>query len=183
MTSARQSVIGEYHGQSFFFNQMSSKMRAGEKMTITIASADWRTSWPVVNGLLERIPEWKHDQRPASNHWAARGTRDKSLLILASHDGTPVGFQAGYVTTTTHRHGYLWIAGVLPDYRNQGVMTRLFKCVGEHARDHWQVGSVELDTGTAYPDMLKLVAKIGFKQESTTPSPQDMRFRIQAQHL
>ncbi|KVC51505.1 hypothetical protein WI72_24240 [Burkholderia ubonensis] len=61
-------------------------------------------------------------------------------------------------------------------------MTRLFKCVGEHARDHWQVGSVELDTGTAYPDMLKLVAKIGFKQESTTASPQDMRFRIQAQH-
>ncbi|MBZ5788767.1 GNAT family N-acetyltransferase [Burkholderia contaminans] len=130
------------------------------------------------------MPEWQHKDRPTSLAWAARRLREQSTLVLASHNDVPIGFQAGYVDSNYQRHGYLWVAGVLPAYRKQGIMTSLLRFMGNVARQDWLVGTVELHSGTSYPDMLSLLSKMGFACPPGTPlSPYAMPFRISAHNL
>jgi len=60
--------------------------------------------------------------------------RHNVCILLASLAGRPVGFTAGFeLKPATY---FSWIAGVLPDYRRQGIATQLIQGLQAWAQDH-----------------------------------------------
>lgn len=47
-----------------------------------------------------------------------------SLVLLAYHNGKPVGFKAGYARGP-EGHFYSWMGGILPQFRRQGLALEL----------------------------------------------------------
>ncbi len=80
-----------------------------------------------------RIPEF--DEGRLDDKYADKAVDDRDPLVLvADREGTAAGYLVAY-----DRHGdgsyYVWMAGVVPDHRREGVMTALFRRTEDVAAD------------------------------------------------
>ena len=72
------------------------------------------------------IPEFKSDGVSLDKNYFSERIKDKNPAILVAYIGTiPVGYLVAYEAEDNSL--YCWMAGVRPDYRNNGVLTELMK--------------------------------------------------------
>jgi GNAT superfamily N-acetyltransferase len=84
----------------------------------------------------------------------------ESLILIAKIDDNPAGFAIRY---DRYNDGslYAWILGVLPQYRQQGVMTALFNYTYDWAKEH-NYKSIKVKTQNFRRPMLHALIKEGF---------------------
>ena len=67
------------------------------------------------------VPEF--DRKTTKQEMVERLTDLPQLVLVAYADGKAVGYQIGYQISQSEF--YIWLSGVLPEYRNQGIANAL----------------------------------------------------------
>jgi RimJ/RimL family protein N-acetyltransferase len=93
--------------------------------------------------------------------------QENTVILAAENDGRLVGYLmaiGGSVKRT--RHSAYLVAGILKDFRGQGVGTALFQSIVEWAKNH-DVSRLELTAVTSNTAGIALYQKSGFEIEGT----------------
>lgn len=90
-----------------------------------------------------------------------------SLILIASHQGHPVGFKVGYQRDDDSSF-YSWMGGVLLDYRRQKVALQLADKQEQWARERGYQ-KITFKTRNLNIGMLTLALKNGFKISRISP--------------
>lgn len=82
--------------------------------------------------VQDQIPEF--DEGDFEQRYRDRIPENDSLILLAELDGGKAGYSVAYDKFGDNSF-YLWMAGVVPEARRKGVMTRMLERVEEVASD------------------------------------------------
>jgi len=109
--------------------------------------------------IHKKIPEFR--ETPADKLLGAERYKGKKTLFLAAYIGKkPVGYMTAY-DRFADKSFYCWMTGVIPEYRNHGVlsamMNYLFKWAGLN-----QFSKIKLKTRNERREMLAYLVKRGF---------------------
>ncbi|MDY6769962.1 MAG: GNAT family N-acetyltransferase [Candidatus Nanohaloarchaea archaeon] len=117
------------------------------------------TSFEEADAVHQHIPEFGDDHLQ-QNH-AEKGVpgADPTYLV-ASHDGEPAGYLIAYDKFQDGSY-YVWMAGVRPDHRRNGVMSALVSDVLDIARDRGY-DSVKIKTRNERRGMRHFLIDHGF---------------------
>lgn len=102
--------------------------------------------------LSKQIPEF--EQATTLERLQSRLDGVVSLILVATFEGTAVGYKVGYqITEDTF---YSWLGGVIPKYRKHGVATLLL-----HFQEKWVRDSgykqIKVKSMNCFPGMLNLL--------------------------
>src|SRR5205085_2484852 len=85
--------------------------------------------------------------------------RYNQMTLLANLDGRPVGFIVGFeLKPSTY---YIWMCGVLPDFRGLGVAHQLMTAMQEWAAEH-EYPHVRLECHNRHREILRLAVDLGY---------------------
>ena len=105
-----------------------------------------------VLAINERISEF--ERKTSYQEMIERLKGKKHLVLVAKVSGNPVGYQLGYEINKDEY--YIWLAGVIPSFRNQGVASAL-----QQQQEIWakQAGfkGLSVKSMNRYPHMLRLL--------------------------
>lgn len=79
--------------------------------------------------------------------------RYNSVILVASIEGRPVGFLIGFELKPTVF--FVWLVGVLPDFRRQGIASQLFEAAQAWARENEYV-AVRVECHNQHRSLLHL---------------------------
>ena len=130
--------------------------------------------YPLIQVLRDTIFGDRPDLHPHSVEQTLAGRNDV-LALIAHLEGNPVGYQIGYAESPTTYH--LELAGVLADYRRQGLGTRMLDYhVGVARSRSYQRLTVGPFDPSRVPDALPFALRRGFRQAGVTG---DERVRLE----
>ena len=109
--------------------------------------------------IHQQIPEFEL-QSSTYDQWIERLNHVQHPLILIAYiDNHAVGYMIGYERYSSH---YIWLAGVLPNYRRQGIFRHLLTRV-----EQWAIqgnyNSLTIKTRNRFKSMLLLLIANDFK--------------------
>ena len=109
-----------------------------------------------VFSLHQQIPEFEIDSTTRDRLIQRLHEAKHPITLLAKINGQPVGYVIGYERYSSY---YIWLAGVLPDQRRQGVLAQLIVRMEHWAREH-DYSSLTIKTRNRFKSMLLfLIAK------------------------
>lgn len=109
-----------------------------------------------VFSLHQQIPEFEIDSTTRDRLIQRLHEAKHPVTLLAKINEQPVGYVIGYERYSSY---YIWLAGVLPDYRRRGVLAQLIVRMELWAREH-NYSSLTIKTRNAFKSMLLfLIAK------------------------
>lgn len=122
-------------------------------MKLIIENADWDE----VIAVNLQIEEFK-DKYPKEIF--IQRCNDKDFIALkASVDDKVVGYSVSY--EASNDDFYIWMAAVLPNYRNQGILTSLISQIFDYAKNN-NYKKVTIKTRNDKREMLSFLVKNGF---------------------
>ncbi|MEO3682437.1 GNAT family N-acetyltransferase [Shewanella vesiculosa] len=114
-----------------------------------------------VDEVLEvdaQIPEF--DGRTTASKLMAKLTGKAHLILIASHNMKPIAYKIGYEISNTEF--YSWLGGVDPNYRKQGVATKLREQQELWALNHGY-SAISVKSMNQYQAMLQLLISSGYQ--------------------
>lgn len=105
----------------------------------------------------ELIPEF--DSQPIE-YFTDRYEGSEHILLVAFADNAPAGYLIAY-EKPKEECMYVWMAGVVPEYRRSGVLTELMEYVEEWSRESGY-GLLRIKTRNSRREMLSFLVKRGF---------------------
>jgi len=108
----------------------------------------------------ESIPEFMEHFPYTLETFDERTAGKKTLCIIGYLDGKPAGYIVGYEKENDGSF-YCWMAGVIPDYRRNGVLSALMKYQSDWAKKQgYKV--LKIKTRNNRREMLSFLVKQGF---------------------
>ena len=105
------------------------------------------------------IPEFQHDPH-IRDQWLERLDQvQQSIFLVAYVDQCPAGYLIGYERYNSY---YIWLAGVLPSYRRQGLLVQLLQPLEQWAIQK-QYPSLTIKTRNSFKSMLLFLIVHDFK--------------------
>lgn len=105
------------------------------------------------------IPEFQYNSTIREQFLERLERVRRSIILVAYVDQCPAGYVIGYERYNSY---YIWLAGVLPVYRRQGILVQLFKHVEQWAQDQ-QYHSLTIKTRNCFKSMLLFLIVHDFK--------------------
>ena len=129
----------------------------------------WPVEKEVLAGIESRIPEFDEQKVEEGYYRKLCDIYGDALILVAYHKDTPIGFSASYMNEPEYRYRFdgrvnldLWIACVVPEHRNTGLMSCMMDLTGWWADDEDKgYKSMTLKTYPRFPDMIRLAEKKG----------------------
>ncbi|MGL4476149.1 MAG: GNAT family N-acetyltransferase [Shewanella sp.] len=122
-----------------------------------------------------QIPEF--DGRTTANKLMATLTAKAHLILIASHNDKPMAYKIGYEISDTEF--YSWLGGVAPNYRKQGVATKLREQQELWALNHGY-SAISVKSMNQYQAMLQLLIASGYQisgyQDHGSPDNSKIKF-------
>ena len=106
--------------------------------------------------LSHLIPEF-NDSYP-KEEYEKRFSNTRHLILIAFYKNKPVGFKVGYEIDGTF---YTWMGGVLPDFRNKHIATKLAEKQQDWAKQNGFT-EIKLKTRNKHKAMLHFALSDGF---------------------
>lgn len=109
--------------------------------------------------FYQQIPEFKGNPPDSFKEFADR-IKGTSLALVATLNNTPAGFMVSY---DEYNDGsfYIWLSGVLPEFRNKGVFT-IMKDYQEKWAKEKGYKSIKIKTWNKRIEMRITLAKAGY---------------------
>ena len=106
-----------------------------------------------------KIPEFVHHHSRAK--LSNRLDQAKNhLILIASDAGNPIAYKLGYEVSSDEF--YSWLGGVIPDYRKQGIASKL-----REMQENWVIekgyNRISVKSMNQFPAMLSLLIGSGYK--------------------
>ena len=114
-----------------------------------------------IDDVLEvdtQIPEF--DGRTTASKLMAKLTGKVHLILIASHNKKPIAYKIGY--EVSNAEFYSWLGGVDPNYRKQGVATKLREQQELWALNHGY-SAISVKSMNQYQAMLQLLISSGYQ--------------------
>jgi len=112
-----------------------------------------------VTAIHRRIPEFF--ETPADKLIGSDRYKNKKTLFLTAHiSNQPVGYLVAY-DRFEDKSFYCWITGVVPEYRNQGVLTAMMNYLFKWAYTNGY-GKIKLKSRNERREMNSYLVKRGF---------------------
>jgi ribosomal protein S18 acetylase RimI-like enzyme len=117
------------------------------------------TEIETILSVHEQIPEFA-ETLPDKAHFENRYMGKNPLLICAYMEKSPIGYMIAYDKFADGSY-YIWMAGVIPQYRNRGALTALMDYLFAWAKAQ-KYKTVKIKTRNDKRDMLKFLVTAGF---------------------
>jgi len=125
------------------------------------------TSIDVAVSVHAQIPELP--EAPADKKYFTDRYKGKEHLIVCAYDlATPTGYLIGY--DKGDKLFYLWMAGVIPEYRNHGAFTAMIDYMFKWAQKKGYK-KIQIKTRNDKREMLKFLVKNDFNFVSVETMP------------
>lgn len=105
------------------------------------------------------IPEFV-ETKPNKQYFEERYKGKENIILCAYKDNIAIGYIIGYDKFSDESF-YCWMAGVIPEYRKLGTLTKLMKYLTEWSRDNGY-NKIKIKTRNDKRDMLKFLIKNEF---------------------
>jgi len=125
------------------------------------------------------IPEFKEETPPERKPFEERLREKEHTIIVAYISNNPVGYTIGY-GRDSDRSFYCWMAGVIPSYRNQGVLTAMMEYLENWAKKH-NYTVLKIKTRSNRKEMLSYLIKHNFGITEVEECPRRGKNRIHLQ--
>lgn len=106
----------------------------------------------------KEIPEFA--SHSSKKKMEERLANKKHLILIARVNGYPVAYKIGYEEAP--QEFYSWLGGVIPQYRKQGIATKLRNHQESWAKDNGY-HSIGVKSMNRYAAMLQLLISSGYK--------------------
>ncbi len=114
-----------------------------------------------VSDILEiesLIPEF--ESAITSDTIEARLQGKRNLILVARHDGKPIGFKIGYEVSSCQF--YSWLGGVIPSYRKMKIASQLRSLQESWAMENG-FESISVKSMNRFPAMLQMLIASGYQ--------------------
>jgi GNAT superfamily N-acetyltransferase len=109
--------------------------------------------------LHQQIPEFQIDASTRDQLTERINSVKEALILVAYVDNQPAGYLMGYERYSSY---YIWIAGVLPNYRREGIFVQLMNRVEQWALKK-NYKSLTIKTRNSFKSMLLFLVSHDFK--------------------
>lgn len=109
--------------------------------------------------IHRQIPEFQTDSTTNEQLIKRISSVINPLSLVAYIDNQTVGYLIGYERYSSY---YIWLAGVLPKYRRQGILSQLMNQLEQWAIKE-QYNSLTIKTRNCFKSMLLFLISYGFK--------------------
>lgn len=113
----------------------------------------------IVLGVHSHIPEFIAT-KPDKMYFEDRYRGKKKIILCAYQEEIPVGYLIAYDKYKDSSF-YCWMAGVIPEYRNNGALTALMEHLFLYARENGYT-KIKIRTRNNRRNMLRFLVKNGF---------------------
>ena len=121
-----------------------------------------------VNPLFELVQELRPlTQHTPYTYWNLLNNFGNSCFIAIDNE-QPIGFITSHPTTNPASEWFIWQAGILPDYRGQGLIDELQDKVIEVAKDYGAVAmrtSIKVDNPRSLGAFTRMATRLGAPME------------------
>lgn len=121
------------------------------------------------------VPEF--EQKHTIEKLRERLADKANLILVARENGRPIAYKLGYEISSNEF--YSWLGGVLPQYRKQGIATKL-----REAQENWAVENgykrISVKSMNQFPAMLQLLIGSGYQitgyEDNGSPDNSKIKF-------
>jgi len=109
--------------------------------------------------IHQQIPEFQIDSTTREQLVERINNVKHPLIMVAYVDNQPVGYLMGYERYSSF---YIWLAGVVPSHRRQGILVQLMKRIEQSAMKT-NYNSLTIKTRNSFKSMLIFLISHDFK--------------------